>query len=36
MLVEGFLSMGIIGYLSKNMPELLTATHPESGRADDL
>jgi cobalt/nickel transport system permease protein len=33
MLIEGFLTMGIIGYLHKTLPELLTGTRPEGGRA---
>ncbi|MDR1684847.1 MAG: cobalt transporter CbiM [Desulfovibrio sp.] len=36
MLIEGFLSMGIIGYLRKTMPELPAATRPERDHADDL
>jgi cobalt/nickel transport system permease protein len=36
MLIEGFLSMGIIGYLRKTLPELLTATRPQGGDADDF
>jgi cobalt/nickel transport system permease protein len=36
MFIEGFLSMGIVGYLHKTQPEMLAGTRPEDGRADEF